>query len=75
MSGGVLGKRKSRGPTRTLLTMLRPPAPKHIAFNLQGGKDLTGPLRAGEGRGGGVFFCDNFTVSCRSENRRNTNKI
>lgn len=45
MLGGVLGKRERRGPTHTLLTVLRPPAPKNIAFNWQGGNDFTGPLR------------------------------
>lgn len=45
MSGGVLGKRKRRGPTHTLLTARRRPAPKNIAFKRQGGKDFTGPLR------------------------------
>ena len=43
MSGGVLGRRERRGPTQTLLTVLRPPAPKNIAFNLQGVKGFTGP--------------------------------
>lgn len=45
MSGGVLGKTERKGPTHNLLTVLRPPAPKNIAFNWQGGKDLTGPVR------------------------------
>lgn len=43
MSGGVVGKREWRGPTHTLIMLSRPPAPKNIAFNQQGGKDFTGP--------------------------------
>lgn len=43
MSEGVLGKRERRGPTHTMLMVLRPPAPKHIAFNWEGGKVFTGP--------------------------------
>lgn len=43
MSGGVLGKREKRGPTHTLLMVLRPAAPKNIAFNWQDGKDVTAP--------------------------------
>lgn len=38
-----MGKRERNGPTHTLLMALRPPAPKNIAFNGQGGKDFTGP--------------------------------
>lgn len=47
MSGGVLGKREKKGPTHTRLMVLRPPAPKNIAFNWQGERDFTGPLRTG----------------------------
>lgn len=53
MLGGVLGKRDRRGPTHTRLTVLRPPAPKNIAFNWQVGRDFTGPSRT---KSGLVFF-------------------
>lgn len=51
MSGGALGKRERRGPTHTLLTVLRPPAPKNIAFNWQGENNFTGPWRTSWSQG------------------------
>lgn len=45
MVGGVQGKRERGGPTHTRLMVLRPPAPKNIAFNRHGGNHFTSPWR------------------------------